>query len=167
MNAVDHRLRINRGLVGWAVCAVFAAGCSGRNSDKWRDGLPPATPVKGIVTYDGKPLEQATVVFLAPVPGKSRSLAAVGMTDAAGRFVLRTYRDRDGAIPGHHQVTIHKSITVSPAGQPLAPNEFGDILDTPVVRHLIPQKYSTPDTSGLNAEVAPRGDNNFSFVLEK
>jgi len=142
-------------------------GCTGRRPDKWRDGLPPAIPVTGTVTYDGKPLEQATVVFLAPVPGKSRSLAAVAITDAAGRFVLRTYRDHDGAIAGRHQVTVHKSVTVSPGDRPLSPNEQGDILDTPVVRHLIPQKYSTPDTSGLTAEVAPRSDNRFSFVLEK
>jgi hypothetical protein len=141
-------------------------GCSGNRADKWRDGLPPAVPAAGNVTYKGKPLEGATVVFLAPVPGKNRSLAAVAHTDAAGRFRLRTFRDGDGAIAGHHQVTIRKSLIVSPDGKPLVVNEQGDVLDLPVEKHLIPEKYAALETSGLTADVSPRGRNEFSFVLD-
>lgn len=167
MTASGRHVYSRAAVATWAAWVTCSIGCMGRSPDKWRDGLPPAIPVTGTVSYKGKPLGQATVVFLAPVPGKNRSLAAVGVTDPDGRFVLRTFRDHDGAIAGLHRVTIHKSITVSPGDRPLVPNERGDILDTPVVRHLIPQKYSASDTSGLTAEVSPEGDNGFSFTLEE
>lgn len=153
------------------VVACFAAvvpllGCSGRHTDKWRVGLPTPVPAAGTVTYKGKPLDGATVVFLASVPGKNRSLAAVANTDAAGRFVLRTFRDGDGAIAGHHQVAIRKSITVGLDGKKLVPNEQGDILEIPLEKHLIPEKYASHETSGLSADVAPGQRNQYSFKLD-
>ena len=153
--------------VAACMATVFCmAGCSGRGYDKWRDGLPPAHPACGVVTYKGKPLEKATVVFLAAVPGKSRSLAAVAITDSSGRFKLRTYRDGDGAIAGHHQVTVRKTIVVSASGKPLVPNDKGDILDAPVEKHLIPEKYASTDTSSLSATVSATETNDFSFALD-
>lgn len=153
-------------VLGCSVAVLPLLGCSGSRFDKWRDGLPSPIPAAGTVTYKGKPLAGATVVFLASVPGKNRSLAAVANTDATGRFVLRTYRDGDGAIAGHHQVTIRKSVAVGPDGKPLIPDERGDILDLPLEKHLIPEKYASCETSGLSAAVAPGGRNQFSFALE-
>jgi hypothetical protein len=166
MNLRRRVAAVNSWMIGLAVVALPILGCSGRRSDKWRDGLPPAFPSVGTVTYRGKPLAEATVVFLAEVPGKNRSLAAVANTDSEGRFLLRTYRDGDGAIAGQHQVMIRKSIAVSPDGKPLVPNEQGDILDVPTEKHLIPEKYASTDTSGLSAEVVPKRRNEFMFALE-
>lgn len=151
---------------GSLAIACGAGGCSGRRYDKWRDGLPPAHPAGGTVTYQGRPLGQATVVFLADVPGKDRSLAAVALTDAAGRFRLRTYRDGDGAIAGTHRVTVRRMVVTTPGGKPLVPNASGDILDLPTEKHLIPEKYASPETSGLSATVSAGGTNEFSFALE-
>lgn len=152
-----------RGLFLLTLCGL---GCTGRTGDKWRAGLPRAYPATGMVTYNGKPLAEATVVFHAQVPALNRSVAAVGRTDAAGRFALRTYRDADGAIAGSHQVTVSKVEIVSPSGRPLVPDETGDVLEMFVQKTLIPKRYRLADTSGLSATVTEKGPNQFRFSLD-
>jgi hypothetical protein len=66
-------------------------------------------PVKGRVTFKGKPVAQASLIF-APVqksdedkePGKP----GTGFTDADGNFVLSSYKPHDGAVIGQHRVTV-------------------------------------------------------------
>lgn len=69
----------------------------------------PYVPVHGTVTYQGDPVEGATVVFT----GKGEKGRAAGdHTDAEGRFELWTYVNpdftADGAIPDHYDVYIEK-----------------------------------------------------------
>jgi hypothetical protein len=56
------------------------------------------------VTYKGKPVAGATVVFLCP--GAPR--LAVGKTDERGEYKLTTYEPNDGAMIGNHVVTVKK-----------------------------------------------------------
>jgi hypothetical protein len=62
-------------------------------------------PVDGQVLIRGKPEAGVQVFFHAADPmqrGKPR-----GVTDAAGRFQLRTYHDGDGAPAGEYTVTLY------------------------------------------------------------
>jgi hypothetical protein len=117
-------------------------------------GCGPSRPTTyqatGEVTYQGKPVEGAQVMFLA-ADGRSAS----GTTDAAGTFTLNTFEAADGVLPGTHQVTITKFI--SPATTP----------DNPYPRptNALPPRYSRAEESQLTAEVTPDGENHFPFEL--
>ena len=89
---------------------------------------------------------------------------AIGSTDSSGRFRLQTFRPRDGAVPGSHTVKIEKlSYTEKPVKGPV-PDGFP--TETRVEVSHLPEKYRSPQTSGLTAEVTAKGPNEFTFVLE-
>ncbi len=124
-------------------CAV-GAGC--------RSGIE-LLPVSGVVTLDGKPVEQATVLF-KPETGP----VAYGQTDSAGRFELST-AGRKGAVPGKHKVSITKT-KVTGVGN-------DEMVDPEKVKTewIVPQKFTDPEKSELTAEVA-RGKTTFEFHLK-
>jgi hypothetical protein len=110
----------------------------------------PTYPVKGKVTYKGKPLTSGTVMF-APLTGPP----AIGLINEQGNYELGTYRDRDGAVPGPHKVAI---VCLDDTGDALPEKASG----TPEPK--IPAKYISAETSGLKADVA-KSPNQFDFDL--
>jgi hypothetical protein len=66
-------------------------------------------PVKGRVTFNGKPVKEAAITF-APVPktdkDKEPGKPATGFTDEDGYYELSTFEPLDGAIVGNHKVTV-------------------------------------------------------------
>jgi hypothetical protein len=142
----------------FAAALMFLAGCSG--SDKWVDGRPPVYPVSGQVVYQGKPLEGASVTF-SPLEGTH---GGAGQTDVEGRFSLTTFEANDGVPAGKYRVTVTKAeAIVTPH-----PDDPGAVNLPPLKveqRHLIPERYSSPETSDLTAEVSESGENDFSFEL--
>ena len=65
----------------------------------------PTFPVEGTVLIRGKPAE-GVQVFLHPRDVSQRGKPR-GVTDADGRFRLRTYHDGDGAPAGDYTVTVY------------------------------------------------------------
>jgi hypothetical protein len=109
----------------------------------------------------GPRIDGATVVFVTQSGG--RFYNAMGTTDSAGRFRLQTFRPQDGAVPGSHRVQIEKlSYTAKPVAGPV-PDGFP--TSTSVEISHLPKKYRSPQTSGLTAEVTPKGPNEFTFEL--
>ena len=151
---------------GWAcgllLTSVALAGCgSGAPA-----GARPTKPVKVTVTYNGKPVDNAVVTFFIqggePAP-------AYGKTDAQGVAKMKTYVEGDGAVLGKHKVTILKSETVgetpsvdqnSPDYKPPTGNE-----PPPVIKPLVPVKYTNPATTDLVVEVTG-GPNDFKLDLK-
>ena len=129
----------------------LATGCDDSN-------LPPLAPVTGRITYRGQPLPAATVTFN---PG-SDARAATALTDADGRYTLGTYSISDGAVHGKHRVTI----VARGAERPLKPGERGSGIPGEMMpgEPVIPKKYFTPETSGLEFEVV-RGKNVCDLTL--
>ena len=72
-------LSVTTGRYGLGLLVVIAV--SGCGAD---DETPTVVPVKGTVMYKQKPVEGATVSFMA----KGASRAASGVTDAQGAFQL-------------------------------------------------------------------------------
>jgi len=140
---------MNQRLVLLAVGAVALAGAIGAGC---RSGVE-LLPVSGVVTLDGKPVEQATVLF-KPESGP----VAYGQTNADGRFELST-AGRKGAVPGKHKVSITK-MKVTGVGN-------DEMVDPEKVKTewIVPQTYTDPEKSGLTAEVA-RGKTTFEFHLK-
>ncbi len=107
-------------------------GCSGGSQ---------VAPVKGRVTLDGHPLENADVTFQPD--GAQRP--SIGRTDANGQYELAYKRGQPGAIVGEHTVRIYVS-------SELVPNP-----------PHIPAQYDTH--SQLRRKVEPGQENVFNFDL--
>lgn len=101
----------------------------------------PTFPVEGTVLVQGHPRE-GVQVFLHPLDPSQRGKPR-GVTDAEGRFRLRTYHDGDGAPAGQYTVTVYW-----PA--PYKPN-------VPVEDQMPPDRlkgrYMNPQDSSLRAIV--------------
>jgi hypothetical protein len=140
---------------------LLLAGCG--------DGLPETAPVTGKVTYQGKVVSEGKIGFYP-----SQGVPAFGQIQSDGHFTLSTFKPGDGAIPGHHTVTIEamRIVTAEPP-----PETFADEIaratkpqqrrppPLPKVEWLVPQSYSREATSGLSAEVKPNEENRCDFPL--
>ena len=147
----------------------------------------PGTPkvqVSGTVTFKGKPLEGAIVSFTPKAGGQPAS----GTTDSAGKYVLSTESNADGAVAGDYVVTIAKYDRKEP---PVPPGEEEkpksdepiDITDeypagynemdaaekaATVAKNLLPMKYANPETSPFVAQVTDGSEeNSIDFELSK
>jgi hypothetical protein len=119
--------------------ALFACwGCT-TSTGSPAQGL---VPVKGKVTYKGQPLTKGVVEFEPRGSGR----LATGKIGSDGTFVLSTFRDGDGAVAGHHRVSITGT-------------------GTKATKELVPVKYVSAMSSGLGAEVSPERTE-FNFDLK-
>jgi hypothetical protein len=127
---------------------------------------PAMAPVKGRVTLDGQPIENAAVVFYP-----ERGRAAMATTDQVGAFELTTFTQKDGALVGRHTISI-KATEVMLPDQPKTfeeeaargKNGGAKPLRRGIVKWKVPQGYSDPATSGLTADVRP-GRNSIDLRL--
>lgn len=124
------------------------------------DTLPyekPVFPVSGEVTYQGKPIEDASV-RLHPVSAAKGEMVVIprGTADPIGRFELTTYRKGDGAPPGEYQVS------VSWVGQ----LDGVDEDDEDSLKERLPRKYTRPETSGITVTVKEGMNELPKIVLE-
>ena len=122
--------------------SLLLAGCAYRG--------PEIAYVAGRVTMDGRPLANATVVF---VPENGRPAGAT--TDADGNYVLNFANGRQGAIPGPSTVRI---MTLRDADQ----DEIGQTI--PGSPETVPARYNAD--SILTFDVVPNQKNIANFDLE-
>jgi hypothetical protein len=148
MKSVTHALCF---LAILAIC-----GCGPTN--------PSTTPVTGTVTYNGSPVEGATVAF---TPTSDAGHVATGVTDSAGKFALTTFEKGDGAVVGSYTVAISKTETtggMTADEEHEAVNAGQEVKEAETIQYL-PAKYSNAATSGLTAEFTEGGSNDFTFPL--
>jgi hypothetical protein len=149
---------------------ILLAGCSSSN-DRWM------APVGGQVTYQGKPVANATVAFLCP--GAPRP--SVGTTDDSGNYRLTTFEQNDGAIVGTHAVTVNVYATEAETSVFAGTTDVGGkatakSIDDAMKRSVkqiekaekskppIPLKYADRRTSDLRKEVVA-GENKINIEL--
>ena len=136
-----------------ATIAALLCGCSGG------DKQAPVFAVSGTVTYNSQPLDGATVVFL-PKSSDADVKPATAVTDSQGAFQL-------SAAAGEHTVTVTKFASAGGGGaeesMEVAAEKEGSA--TPDAKSEIPEKYSNPETSGIQETVAESGDNEFKIEL--
>jgi hypothetical protein len=144
---VDNLMLVRRQaklLVITLVCLLAgAAGCGGNAL-----GL---VEVNGTVTLDGTPLSDADVIF-QPVDGRP----SIGRTDSDGYYELNYMDDKQGALPGTHQVRITTYIErdldhSDPAIQEGRPER-------------LPAIYNRQTT--LSADLKPDQSNTVDFALQ-
>ncbi len=138
------------------VCPAIVIGCSGGPAAN--PNRPATVAVSGTVTYNGQPVDGATVTFL---PQKPDGTGASGLTDAAGKFTLTAFAPGDGAVPGSYLVTVIKT-EVAGGGAVQEDSEA-----TPAAhKSLLPEKYGNPQGSGFTADVKEGDKNEFTFELK-
>ncbi|MGI6420071.1 MAG: hypothetical protein ACOX1P_30930 [Thermoguttaceae bacterium] len=171
----------------WQFCCLLTvvAGlvfCSLAGCNKPRT-LAGTAPASGTVTYQGKPLEGATVMFRKQGQDLTSGGLATGTTDAQGNFSLQSRIGPtdvvDGAIQGEYEVIISKFIP--PGGmseeeykQKLAEEERimaekgavpADKQAPPKVE-MLPAEYSDSQKSTLKATIPAGGDTGLKFNLK-
>ena len=118
-----------------SLATFFSLGCSGRSD---------LASVRGKITLDGQPLENAFVVFAPTTHGTSSR----GKTDGSGHYEMMFTDSEKGAWIGENLVRIN---TGDVAGNGPAPKE------------RVPAVYNTSTT--LKVDVKP-GSNSFDFELK-
>jgi len=123
---------------------VVAVGCGGEPKLQ-------TAQVTGTVTYKGELLKTGDVTFIPVVSGP----AAMGTIGPDGKYTLQT-AGQPGAVPGKYRVSII-AVEITP-GSPEDPNAGA--------RQLIPEKYGSDSTSGLEREIVAGKENVIDFALE-
>ena len=113
-------------------CAVGMAGC----------GRPKS--LSGIVTLDGKPLNDAAVVLF---PQERDAETVVGATDQDGRFVITPAAGRSIAY-GTYKVVVNKR-------EPLTQAQINAFVSP---KELLPAKYSDLSRTELSVNVTSSTD---------
>lgn len=152
--------------------AALCSGCSRRFVDEWSRARPQVHAAGGYCEFAGQPAGNLLVSFSIETadprqPDRTIVHQAVGITDAAGKFVLKTFEDGDGAVAGTHAVRIAPMIPewALPAAIEAAKNAVPP-LPPPIPAPPIPPRYADFATSGLSAEVTAAGPNQFVFKLD-
>ena len=153
----------------FVICLV-SLGCGGN------DG-PVVAPVKGVVTFDGKPLAGAEVIYRV----KDSPRVSVGLTDDKGEYRLTTFNTDDGAIVGDNLISIRQIPKDLPgvSGTSLADMQSGKAKvdagsalqpwknsDKVLGASTIPPKYGNPEKSGLKRTVVLGDKNEFNLDLK-
>lgn len=117
--------------------------------------LPPTVPAEGIVTLDGTPVSDATVVFIA----EQGTYNATGVTNKEGKFAMKAFDSKSGAVVGSYKVELNKTVveTKGPSGggESEVNLKFG-----------LPKKYGTFTTSGLTIQLGEGGKKDIAFDLK-
>lgn len=114
-------------------------------------GRPPRYKTTGSVKYvDGESVQEGTVIFVAEGQPAGR-----GVIDD-GEYAIGTYEAADGAVAANFRVAVNVN-----------PPEDYDPDGRKAPPKLAHEKYSAPDTSGLEFEVTKDGENRFDIVLER
>ena len=133
-------------------CAVLSvAFVSGCNSGA---DLPPTVPAEGIVTLDGVPVVDATITFIADVGTYNAS----AVTNKEGKFAMKAFEEKSGAVAGSYKVAINKTIVESRDGK----QGESDVN----LKQGLPMKYSNFLTSGITITLGAAGAKDLKYELK-
>lgn len=146
MKTSIHRLPFRPLFLATTIALLSTTGCSDGLSDE------STLKVQGAISYNGEPVTTGQIVFFPDSGGK----IAVGQIQKDGTYILTTYKEGDGALPGSHQVAIisERDMEGIDAEDPEAEAEPS----------FIPTKYNMQKTSGLTA-IVKEETNEIDFAL--
>ncbi len=120
-------------------------------------GGPAVNEVEGIVTSGGQPLEKVQVNFYPKIDGPHSS----AVTDAAGKFVLKTTDNRAGAVVGTHKVTLTDVSMFETIGRE---NEGKDVMKGKKLK--VPTTFNDVKTTPLTQEVKSGAKNSIKLEIK-
>jgi len=127
------------------VCIVIGGACG------CADGKPKRYPVSGQVKFQGKPLDQGTILFLGEDLASGTGSAPI----KDGQYSTSA---KDGLLPGRFKVSISSADPRNQAPDPDSPPGY-----LPVPKDRIQSKYNALTT--LSADVKAEGPNVFNFEV--
>ncbi len=130
-------------LVGCSIATAAIAGCGD-------GGL--GSQVSGYVTLDGKAIGPGVVVF---APEGNKRNPATGAIQPNGNYTLKT-ANTAGLIPGKYTASV--SVIDEPIPAP-------GVRNMNPGKQLIPEKFTSTETSQLNFDVTP-GNNTINIELK-
>lgn len=141
-------------------------------------------PTTGVVTHQGKPVDNAILSF-HPVDPKAVAVpegregpevaSPTTQTDDRGAFSLSTYYADDGAPAGDYKVTVvwAAPVLAVSTGDTLSEDDIASGEFTPEKAKVAPHgndklkgRCADPATTPLKATITPDGPNRFEFVIE-
>jgi hypothetical protein len=127
------------------------------------DGIGTRYPVSGTVMYNGEPLKSGTVNF---TPDGAEGRPAAGDIASDGSYRVTTLTRGDGMLPGKYKVAIQANYT----DMTKVVDNPGGLYRSDLKRKapqikVAPEKYASPATSDLTAEIKPES-NTLNFELE-
>ncbi|MDR1924922.1 MAG: carboxypeptidase-like regulatory domain-containing protein [Planctomycetaceae bacterium] len=136
------------------------------------NGLRGLVPVEGRVTLNGEPLADATVEF-APAELNGGQHGASGVTDASGRFVLKTNTESVGIAPGEYKVVVTKKDFATPLDKKIFDKKSGGSrveIDGKEVINIVKYKittgkYGSYKKTDLKETVPAKGNKNVEIKL--
>lgn len=141
---------------------LLSAGCA-------KSTGPKTVRAGGVVTYKGVPVAGAHVSFL----GDGKIPPAMALTEANGEFTLTTNMPGDGAVAGNHQVTVTKMLPGAKKSGPqdtsmeaMAKAAQTPDTDASQTLSMLPEKYASATTSGLNFKIEEGKENTFKIELQ-
>lgn len=147
--------------------ALLLAGCGGSSDDKWTSDLPETVDASGIILLDGKPLDFASIV-LVPIDAAAGH-AATAVSNSSGKFWLKAFPSKDGAVPGGYLVTVTKIVSTTREAQQDNWGEddqhAADSPATTTTKNILPTKYENPQTSGLELSIPQEGRTDLKLEL--
>jgi len=122
---------------------LIVSGCGAENEL----GL---IPIRGEVTYNGKPLSDGSVIY---VPVEPNGRQASGRINADGTFDLTTLKGKDGAMKGSYQIAVY-ALKSKAGGIPSREDMESSNRSTGAEpEFVVPEKYADPSTSELTDTV--------------
>ena len=117
-------------------------------------------PTDGVLKLNGKPLAQATVMFV-PVEG-TKGETAVSVTDENGYFDLNSSNNRAGVSPGRYKVVVLMD-DASANNALLSPDAEGPAKHAVEYRPppKIPPEYHSAATTPFSVEIPAQADSNW------
>jgi hypothetical protein len=131
-----RHIKTTRSLLLLLVTVSFSIGCG--------PGGPDIASVEGVVTLDGKPLPEASVLFI-----NQEGRPAGAWTDKDGKYKLMFDESRSGAIPGQSQI----KITTARDGNAAVAGR----------KESLPDIYNSRTTLSFNVEAKKKNVANFDL----
>lgn len=116
---------------------LLALGCGKAQPERL-----PTFPVQGSITFKGQPIVGAVVALHPKNAPADKAISPHGNVTADGSFDITTYSRADGAPEGDYVVTVFWYKPVKKGA------------DTVAGPNVIPNKYTSPETSDLIVKVA-------------
>ena len=122
-------------------------------------------PVKGTVTYEGKPLPGGGAITFLPLTSQGEKIAS-GTIAEDGTYSLTTNRPGDGSRPGEFRVVITQTTEKEPTRTPDGTPAPARVWSVPP-EDRIPEIYAEHRNSPLHAKVEATKLNEINFDLKR